>query len=67
MDNPYLRLTHEFNDGRLSEDRLGRYLQAAAAWGTEWPRLAKQLAGQPLATAHEMMVAEAVKLLPQEP
>ena len=52
---------------RLNEERLERYVQAASAWGAEWPRLAKELAGLPLAVAHEMMVARAVELLPVEP
>jgi hypothetical protein len=51
---------------RRNEDRLGRYLHAAAAWGSEWPRLAKELAAQPLAAAHEMMLEAAMRLLPQE-
>lgn len=52
---------------RLNEERLERYVQAASAWGADWPRLAKELAGRPLAVAHEMMVARAVELLPAEP
>ena len=51
---------------RKNEDRLGRYLRAASAWGAEWPRLSRELARQPLAAAHERMVAKAVERLPQE-
>jgi hypothetical protein len=52
---------------RQNEDRLDRYLVAARRWGAEWARLSKQLAGRPLAEAHEMMVAKAAELLPCEP
>jgi hypothetical protein len=52
---------------RKNEDRLDRYMTAARGWGADWPRLAKQLAGRPLAEAHEMMVARAAELLPYEP
>jgi hypothetical protein len=52
---------------RRNEERLDRYVQAAAAWAAEWPRLSKSLAGQPLGTAHEMMVDRAGELLPHEP
>ncbi len=51
---------------RKNEDRLDRYVQAASSWGAEWPRLSRDLAGRPLPAAHEMMVAKAVELLPQE-
>jgi hypothetical protein len=52
---------------RTNEDRLDRYLAAARRWGADWPRLSKQLAGRPLAEAHEMMVAKAADLLPYQP
>ena len=52
---------------RKNEDRLDRYMTAARGWGADWPRLAKQLAGRPLAEAHEIMVARAAELLPYEP
>ena len=52
---------------RKNEDRLDRYLSAAKPWGAEWPLLSKELAGRPLAAAHEMMVARAAELLPHEP
>jgi len=52
---------------RTNEDRLDRYLSAAKPWGAEWPRLSKELAGRPLAAAHQMMVARAAEMLPYEP
>ena len=52
---------------RANEDRLDRYATAATRWGAEWPRVSKELAGRPLAEAHEMMVARAAELLPHEP
>jgi len=51
---------------RKNEDRLDRYLEAARPWGAEWPRLSKELAGQPLAEAHETMVVKAAELLPEK-
>jgi len=52
---------------RLNEERLDRYVRAASAWGEEWPRLSRELAERPLREAHEMMVARATGLLPEEP
>jgi len=52
---------------RTNENRLDRYVAAASGWGDAWPRLSKELAGRPLAEAHEMMVARAIDLLPYEP
>ena len=52
---------------RKNEDRLDRYASAAKAWGAEWPRVSRELAGRPLAEAHELMVARAAELLPSEP
>lgn len=52
---------------RANEERLDRYVAAANRWGQDWPRLSKELAGRPLAEAHEMMVARAAALLPCEP
>jgi hypothetical protein len=52
---------------RRNEERLDRYVRAAAAWGAEWPRLARELATHPLPVAHAMMVARAGELLPAEP
>jgi hypothetical protein len=52
---------------RRNEERLDRYVKAARPWAAEWPRLSKSLAGQPLGTAHEMMVSRAGELLPYEP
>jgi len=52
---------------RNNEDRLDRYLAAAARWGEEWPRLSKEIAGLPLMAAHEVMAARAAAHLPAEP
>lgn len=52
---------------RKNEDRLDRYVNAAARWGAEWPRVSKELAGRPLAEAHEIMAARAAEHLPREP
>jgi hypothetical protein len=52
---------------RLNEERLARYVRAAGAWAGEWPRLSRELAERPLREAHEMMVARATALLPEEP
>ena len=52
---------------RKNEDRLARYRRAAAAWAAEWPRLSRELAGQPLAAVHETMAGRAGELLPAEP
>ena len=52
---------------RKNEDRLDRYARAAKPWGAEWPRVSRELAGRPLAEAHEMMVSRAAELLPSEP
>jgi len=52
---------------RKNEERLDRYQRAARPWAAEWPRLSKELAGRPLPEAHEMMVARAAELLPDEP
>jgi hypothetical protein len=52
---------------RLNEERLDRYGRAASAWGAEWPRLSREIAGRPLPAAHDVMVARAAELLPEEP
>ena len=52
---------------RKNEGRLDRYALAAARWGEEWPRLSKEMAGRPLAEAHEIMAAGAAEHLPREP
>ena len=52
---------------RKNEDRLDRYVSAAKPWGAEWPALSRELGGRPLGEAHEMMVARAAELLPNEP
>lgn len=51
---------------RKNEERLDRYQRAARPWAAEWPHLSKELAGRPLTEAHEMMVARAAELLPDE-
>ncbi len=52
---------------RKNEVRLDRYVDAAARWGVEWPRVSKEMAGRPLAEAHEIMVERAAEHLPHEP
>ena len=52
---------------RRNEERLDRYARAAGAWGSEWPRLANELARHPLPAAHAIMVHRAEQLLPTEP
>jgi len=52
---------------RKNEDRLDRYVNAAARWGAEWPHVSKEIAGLPLAEAHEIMATRAAEHLPREP
>jgi hypothetical protein len=52
---------------RSNEKRLARYRQAAERWAAAWPVLDREVAGRPLAEAHEIIVARALELLPFEP
>jgi O-acetyl-ADP-ribose deacetylase (regulator of RNase III) len=52
---------------RRNEDWLDRYVSAASRWGAQWPRVSKEIAGLPLAEAHEIMVRAAAEHLPCEP
>jgi hypothetical protein len=52
---------------RKNEDRLDRYVNAAARWGAEWTRVSKEIAGLPLTDAHEIMATRAAEYLPREP
>jgi len=52
---------------RKNEDRLDRYVNAAAPWGTEWTRVSKEISGLPLTEAHEIMATRAAEHLPREP
>jgi hypothetical protein len=52
---------------RKNEVRLDRYVDAAARWAAEWSRVSKEMAGRPLAEAHEIMVGGAAQHLPREP
>jgi hypothetical protein len=52
---------------RKNEVSLDRYVDAAARWGAEWPRVSKEMAGRPLAEAHEIMAERAAEHLPGEP
>jgi hypothetical protein len=52
---------------RTNEVRLDRYVDAAARWASEWSRVSKEMAGRPLAEAHEIMVEGAAAHLPHEP
>jgi len=58
LDAERRRLIHE------NEDRLLLYLKAAEEWGRAWPGLWQSLKGRPLSSAHEEMVAGALRLLP---
>jgi hypothetical protein len=52
---------------RKNEDRLDRYVEAAARWGSEWTRVSKEISGLPLTEAHEIVAARAAEYLPREP
>ncbi len=52
---------------RANEERLARYLSASRAWSEQWPRVAKEVAGRPLAEAHAIVVSRAEGVLPFEP
>ena len=52
---------------RLNEDRLATYIGAAQDWNAAWPGLDRAIARLPLRQAHELMVREAERLLPQHP
>lgn len=58
LDAERRRLIH------ANEERLARYMASAERWAEEWPRLAKDLKGKPLAEAHRAMVELAEGLLP---
>ncbi len=50
-----------------NEQRLRRYLAAAAAWAARWPAVEAEIAGLPLSRAHEVVAARAEGVLPFEP
>jgi hypothetical protein len=49
-----------------NEERLGRYLAAAERWAANWPGVAREMEGLPLAAAHRVMSGHALNLLPQQ-
>jgi len=52
---------------RANEERLARYREAATRWADAWPSIDRELAGRPLAAAHEIVTERALELLPFEP
>ena len=52
---------------RANENRLTSYASAAANWRANWPRLDRAMAELPLLQAHEVLVREAERLLPERP
>lgn len=51
---------------RANEERLARYLEAAAAWAAKWPDVERFIRGQPLHAAHAAVVRAAENVLPFE-
>ncbi|MBN2370636.1 MAG: hypothetical protein JXO72_09115 [Vicinamibacteria bacterium] len=49
---------------RQNEERLRGYLGAAVDWRATWPEIEREIAGKPLAKAHEIVVKRAFELLP---
>jgi hypothetical protein len=52
---------------RANEERLGRYREAYRGWAAVWPDVQRAIEGLPLQEAHEILVARAVGVLPEEP
>ena len=52
---------------RANEERLDRYREAAREWASVWPGLQRELGGQGLLQAHDIMVSSAEGLLPFAP
>ena len=50
-----------------NERRLTRYREAAQAWGAAWPSVEKEISRLALKSAHEIVVAHALELLPVAP
>jgi len=50
-----------------NEERLGRYLDAAAAWAAAWQDVRRATKGLPLSEAHAILVERAEGLLPFHP
>jgi hypothetical protein len=52
---------------RANEQRLARYREAAEDWAAAWPALEKEIIALSLSSAHEIIVARALELLPFTP
>ena len=71
IDNPYLRLTREFNEGRTRAiiccyKRLEAMQGLMKPWRDYWPTFQRDTAGLPLKEAHPICVKAAARLLPGE-
>jgi hypothetical protein len=68
MNNPYLDLTRELNQGRLRALlSSGQAVAASEDWAKVWPDVQRQIEGLPLPDAHRLMVSRAEGVLPFEP
>ena len=56
----------QFDLMERNEKRLAAYSKAAQQWTSNWPQLQRQIRQLPLRPAHDVLVAEALKLLPTE-
>jgi len=52
---------------RANEARLERYIEAARPWSEMWPAVQREIAGLPLAQAHEIITSRAEGVLPYAP
>jgi hypothetical protein len=52
---------------RANEERLARYLAAAAAWTKLWPEVQRQIEGLSLLEAHRLVTSRAEGVLPFQP
>jgi hypothetical protein len=51
---------------RANEQRLSRYMDAAAKWAARWPDVARMIQKLPLREAHEIVIREAAGVLPTQ-
>lgn len=56
----------QFDLMERNEKRLAAYSRAAKEWSSNWSELQKQIRQMPLRQAHDILVVEALKLLPGE-
>lgn len=52
---------------RVNEERLARYLKAAAPWREMWPEVQREIEGLPLLEANAIVTSRAEGVLPFEP